>query len=380
MANQDPNANAGASTDNQVFIAEVEKELEGLKQQFKDKVMDQLADGGNLKALVTQFEGGQQRIEAQISQLKGQSQPIGPTVRKKLYADLIFLQQRVRILGERLEDALEAEWPPPTRFAWAVFVVGVALLVGVFLCYVNLHADRPLRVFLKGIPVENRVDLATKASAIKTRALVLAALPKPVEGQNVEASEIISPLRVAMSADLEAAHTTFNGAGFSEPAQAIFEEHYQKIKEELEATTPSGKLIVDHVDQILEHVLKAEEPFFWEIGAGRYVEVLFASFFGIMAFSLLNWWKHMRRPLREYWLAWHVAKIILSLVASVIIVAILSQVNFTTPTSLRDQTAVGLGTASMDFVVAFSMLAGYFSHLVVDYLEAYASRIFKLAE
>jgi hypothetical protein len=372
-------ANAEGSNEDKVFITEMEGELAKLKGRLQDQVKDQLAADGNLQALATKFEDKQAKLEEQVKNLKQSGQTITSNVRKKLRGDLDLLEQGVTTLGERLESATDAEWPPPTVGAWLVFICGIVLLGFVFMCYVNLHTDRPLRVFLKGISVQDRVDLATKMSTIKTRAQELSALPAPAQGQEAETAATVLTLQAAMLDDLEAANAQFKKAAFSPAMLDSFNEHYQKIRTELTAKTPDDKVILEHVDQVVEHILKEEEPFFWETGAGRYVEVLFGSFFGIMTFALYNWWKFMRRPVRAYYLAWHVAKIILSLVASVIIVAVLSQVNFATPTSLKDQTAIGLGTASMDIVVAFSMLSGYFSHLVVDYLEAYATRIFKLA-
>jgi hypothetical protein len=118
------------------------------------------------------------------------------------------------------------------------------------------------------------------------------------------------------------------------------------------------------------------EPYFWDRGAGRYAEVLFASFFGVMVFALYNWWKHMRRPWRSWWLGWYVAKIFLALLVSFAFVVLLSQVNFTTPSSLQSQTAFGLGTAPIEMVIAVSILSGYFGHKALESLERYADRLF----
>jgi hypothetical protein len=138
----------------------------------------------------------------------------------------------------------------------------------------------------------------------------------------------------------------------------------------------NSKAIIIYTDQISRTIRDLKKPYFWDQGPGRYAEVLFASFFGVMVFALHNWWKYMRRPSRDWWLGWYVAKIFLALTVSFTFVAILSQVNFTTPSSLQSQTAFGLGTAPIEIVIAVSVLTGYFGHKALDSLEKYADRLF----
>ena len=79
---------------------------------------------------------------------------------------------------------------------------------------------------------------------------------------------------------------------------------------------------------------------------------------------------------RRYWAAWHLVKVVTIPMITTVFIFILSQINFATPESLEAGTALGLGTAPMEFVWAIAFLGGYFGNRTVDYLEGYAPIVF----
>jgi hypothetical protein len=372
MGNEEVN---GMAQKDEEFIKEIEGDFKRLSELFEGKVKKRLTPDSPLLQEVNDLDKTQGGIKDKIEGLKQRTEPIESETKEELIDKINKFERDIAPIKEGLDVALRLELPSPSLRAWIWFAVEILMVIAAVVLYLNMHADRPVQAFLQGIKPEHRVELAAKVSAIETRALLLDHLREGATGED----EVMQSLKAAMSANLEEANMTFKAAGFSPSNQAIFQKNYDKIKAELEADTPIGKVIVVYLDQIYEDVLKQEEPFFWDRGLGRYIEVLFASFFGAMGFTLYNWWEHMRKPFRGWWVAWHLAKIFLALVFSFSFIAILSQVNFATPESLETQTALGLGTAPIELVIAVSILSGYFSHRTLSFLDKYANRIFGLA-
>ena len=329
-------------------------------------------------------EAGHKRgvLENEISNAKNiisQNQPIDETQKSKIDEDLKRLEGDAIRLKEGVDFAVDAQ--SPSRFAWIVFLAGIAVLIGGLILYISLHKKRP-SALLRGISDEQRLAAIDTLASIRVRATLLEELLAQESAfKDAEDKKTIASLRGNIQNTLrEGVDTLSVITGVSADTGSL----YNELKNEVNPTPPpavglqslNSKAIVIYSNQIGKTIRDLKEPYFWDRGAGRYAEVLFASFFGVMVFALYNWWKHMRRPSRNWWLGWYVAKIFLALMVSFAFVAILSQLNFTTPSSLQSQTAFGLGTAPIEIVIAVSILAGYFGHKALESLESYADRLF----
>jgi hypothetical protein len=314
-----------------------------------------------------------------IKNMTSQNQPIDEAQKRKIDDDLKILEGDAIRLKEGLDFAVDAQ--SPSWFAWIVFLVGIAVLIGGLILYVALHKNRPTAL-LRGISDEQRLAAIDTLAAIRVRATLLEELLAQESAfKDADDKKTIATLRGNIQNTLrEGVDTLSVITGMSADTGSLYNELKHEVNPTLspEAGSKSlnSKAIIIYSNQIGKTIRDLKEPYFWDRGAGRYAEVLFASFFGVMVFALYNWWKHMRRPARNWWLGWYVAKIFLALIVSFAFVAILSQVNFTTPSSLQSQTAFGLGTAPIEIVIAVSILAGYFGHKALESLESYADRLF----
>jgi len=383
-----------AEADNE-FIKEIEDnftmasllfEKASLSATGKDKAGT--AVHSPLLEMVTKMRQEQTDLAAQIAELnhlKAQNQPIGESKKKAAEDALKAFKGDARKLKEGLDFVLDAQ--PLSTFAWIVFLAGVVLLMAVFSFYYYLHANRPYLPFTQSMSDEQRLSAVDALASIRTQALLLGELLSRERAlqndQEKAARAILGSLREHIQKSLQEPVDTLKVvAGLSPDIASL----YSELKNETAPTSANAdglgsqnlndRAIIIYSNQISKAIRELKGPFFWDRGSGRYAEVLFASFFGVMVFALYNWWKHMQRPSRGWWLGWYVAKVFLALMVSFAFVAILSQVNFTTPSSLQSQTAFGLGTAPIEIVIAVSMLTGYFGHKALDALEKYADRLF----
>jgi len=327
----------------------------------------------------TSCESLEDEVES-IKNIQNQNLPIDKDRRRKIDSDLKTFENKVVTMQDGLEFALDTRSPSP--FVWVVFFTGTAVLIGVLIYYISLHANRPTSPQLQGISDAQRLQAIDALTALRVQAAFLEELSARESAfKNEDDKKAMTSLRENIHKTLrDTADTLKVMTSVSADTGSL----YAALQDEISPknSTAEGtqhlnaKAIMIYSNQLGKTVRELPEPYFWERGAKRYAEVLFASFFGVMAFALYNWWKQMRRPARGWWFGWYVAKIFLALMVSFIFVAILSQVNFTTPTSLQSQTAFGLGTAPMEIVIAVSMLAGYFGHKALDALEGYAERLF----
>lgn len=152
--------------------------------------------------------------------------------------------------------------------------------------------------------------------------------------------------------------------------------HLEALQKGITEDAIEPRVLAIYSEELSFAIETADDDYFWETGAGRYAEVLFGAFFGVMVFALYNWWKFMPKPGRPRWAAWLVAKIFLALMSSFVFVVLLSQISFTTPTSLTTGGAIGLGTAPIEMVIAVAILAGFFGHKAIGGLDAYTGRLF----
>jgi hypothetical protein len=322
---------------------------------------------------------------ADLKNLQVQNQPIGETKKKAIDDVLKTFDGDATKLREGLDFAMDAR--PPSTFAWSVFVAGVGVLIAMFFFYYYLHANGLYSPPTQSMSDTERLSAVDALASIRTQATFLGELLSRGSALQKDEEKVakatLNSLREHVQKTLQEPVDTLKVVvGLSPDTGGL----YSELKNE---TTPksasadglgsqnlNSKAIIIYSNQISKTIRDLKEPYFWERGSGRYAEVLFGSFFGAMVFALYNWWKHMRRPARAWWLGWGIAKIFLALMVSFTLVAILSQVNFTTPSGLQSQTAFGLGTAPIEIVIAVSILAGYFGHKALDSLENYADRLF----
>lgn len=346
---------AGMSDTAQKFLENSRKALEKISARLAN-VRGALGQGSALERTIASLEASRDNLVKRLDAI-APDQPLEAAVKRGIQGDLTTLKRRVSRVNDGIQFAVDPQ--PPRAGAWIWFLAELVLIVLVAWLYVDVHRGRPLRTFLRSVRPAVRVELAIQAADLKALAL---AQPPDLEtlGKGVSA--------------LEAA---FGKAGFAPDDERIFADAVGRIRVELaRREAANGGVVAVHLDRIVEDVLKGEEGFFWDRGVGRYVEVLFAIFFGVMAFALYNTWEYMRHPGRAWWVAWHVAKAFMALVLGFVTIVILSQVNFATPSSLENQTALGLGTAPIELVMAVSALAGYFSHRMLGFLDRYADKVF----
>ena len=341
--------------DVQKFVQETRVALGRVSSRLKG-IQNALADESRLKKEVAGFERSRDALAKRLDEIPP-DQPLDGALKREIQVDLAGLKRRVSRVSDGVQFAVDPQ--PPRLGSWAWFIVELLLIVGVAWFYLSLHDGRPLRVFLRGVSPEARVELALQAADLKASAIAE------------------TPDADALAKSVAAFEAAFDKAGFAPDDKAVFGDTAARIRAEIARNEKmNGEVIGVHVDRIVEDVLKAEEPFFWDRGVGRYVEVLFAIFFGVMAFALYNTWEYMRHPGRSWWVAWHIAKVFMALVLGFVTIVILSQVNFATPSSLENQMALGLGTAPIELVLAVSALAGYFSHRMLGFLDRYANKMF----
>ncbi len=343
------------ANDVEKFVQDMRERVEKATANLED-VESALAQDSQLQRFVASLRATRDKVAQELDAIPP-DQPLEAERKKSIREMVTTLARRASRVREGIEYAVDPR--PPKVGAWIWFGVELLLIVLVAWLYVNLHQGRPLRVFLKSVSPASRVELTLQLADLKTRALAA------------------EPDLAALDGVLDGMRATFDGAGFAPEDTKVFDEAIGRIRTELaRGEEMNGEVVGVYADRIVEDVLKAEEPFFWDRGVGRYVEVLFAVFFGVMAFALYNNWQYMRYPGRSWWVAWHIAKIFMALVLGFVTIAILSQVNFATPSSLENQTALGLGLAPIELVIAISALAGYFSHRMVGFLDRYADKIF----
>ncbi len=339
----------------QKFVEDSRKALEKISAKL-DNIRGALGQGSGLEKMVTSLEASRDSLIKRLDAI-APDQPLEAAVKRDIQSDLATLKRRVSRVNDGIQFAVDPQ--PPRAGAWIWFLAELALIVLVAWLYVDVHRGRPLRAFLKSVSPAARVELALQTAELK--ALATAETP------DLE----------ALAKGVSALEAGFAKAGFAPDDERIFADAVARIQAELaRKEAANGGVVAVHLDRIVEDVLKGEEGFFWDRGVGRYVEVLFAIFFGVMAFALYNTWEYMRHPGRAWWVAWHVAKAFMALVLGFVAIVILSQVNFATPSSLENQTALGLGTAPIELVIAVSALAGYFSHRMLGFLDRYADKVF----
>lgn len=322
---------------------------------------------------------------ADLKNLQGQNQPIGEARKEAINEVLKTFEGDATKLREGLDFAMEAR--PPSTFAWSVFFAGVGVLMAMFFFYYYLHANRLYAPLTRSMSDPEHLSAVDALASIRTQVTFLGELRSRESAfqkdEEKAAKATLNSLREHVQKTLQDHMDTLKVVvGLSPDTGGL----YSDLKNETmpKSTSADGvgsqnlnsKAIIIYSNQIGKTIRDLKEPYFWERGSGRYAEVLFGSFFGAMVFALYNWWKFMRTPDRVWWLGWAIAKIFLALMVSFSLVAILSQVNFTTPSSLQSQTAFGLGTAPIEIVIAVSILAGYSGHKVLDSLETYADRLF----
>lgn len=343
------------ATDSEKFVQQMRAQVEKASVHL-GRIQAALAQDSQLHRFVATLQASRDRILQDLDELPP-DQPVEASTKRAVRQKVATLARRASRVDEGIEYAVDPR--PPKVGAWIWFGVELLAVVLVAWLYVNLHQGRPLHVFLRSVPPASRVELALQLADLKTRAVA-------------EESDL-----AALGGVLDGVEAAFDEANFAPEDERIFDEAVAHIRTELaRGSEMNGEVVGVFADRIVDDVLKGEEPFFWDRGVGRYVEVLFAVFFGVMAFALYNNWEHMRRPGRSWWIAWHIAKIFMALVLGFVTIAVLSQVNFATPSSLENQTALGLGLAPIELVIAISVLAGYFSHRMVGFLDRYADRIF----
>ena len=337
------------------FVQETRAALEKVSTRIKS-IQGALADGSKLNREVAGFAGSRDDLFKALDAIPP-DQPLDAAVKRKIQVDLTSLKRRVSRVDDGVQFAVDPK--PPKLGSWLWFAAEVLIIVGMAWFYLHLHEGRPLRVFLRSVAPEARVELALQAAELKIGAIAE------------------KPDADALAKSVAAFQAAFEKAGFAPDDKKTFDDAVERIQAELARTDKmNGEVIGVHVDRIVDDVLKAEEPFFWDRGVGRYVEVLFAIFFGVMTFALYNTWEYMRHPGRSWWIAWHIAKVVMALVLGFVTIVILSQVNFATPSSLENQTALGLGTAPIELLMAVSALTGYFSHRMLGFLDRYANKVF----
>ncbi len=343
------------ATDAEKFVQQMRTQVEKASGHLGD-IQSALAQDSELHRFVAGLQASRKRILQELEALP-LDQPVEASKKRDVRQKVAALTRRAARVDEGIEFAVDPR--PPKVTAWIWFGVELLAVVLVALFYVNLHQGRPLRVFLRSVPPASRVELALQLADLKT----LAVAEKPD--------------LAALGGVLDGVEAGFEEANFAPEDKTVFDESVAHIRTELSrGDEMNGEVVGVYADRIVNAVLKAEDPFFWDRGVGRYVEVLFAVFFGVMAFALYNNWQYMRSPGRSWWIAWHIAKIFMALVLGFVTIAILSQVNFATPSSLEKQTALGLGLAPIELVIAISALAGYFSSRMVGFLDRYADRVF----
>lgn len=339
----------------QKFIEETRQALEKVSAKLRN-IRGVLGQGSALDRAVTSMETSRDDLLKRLDAL-APDQPLDGAVKRGIQNDLTTLKRRVSRVNDGLQFAVDPQ--PPRAGAWVWFLTELALIVLVAWLYVDVHQGRPLRAFLKGVKPAARVELAVQTTELK-----MLATAQPLDQD-------------ALAKGVAALEAAFARAGFAPDDAQVFAGSAERIRAELaRKDKANGEVVAVYLDRIVEDVLKGEEGFFWDRGVGRYVEVLFAIFFGVMAFALYNTWEYMRHPGRAWWVAWHVAKAFIALVLGFVAIVILSQVNFATPASLEKQTALGLGTAPIELVMAVAALAGYFSHRVLGFLDRYADKVF----
>lgn len=339
----------------QKFLEDSQKALEKISARLAN-VRGALGQSSALERTIASLEASRDNLVKRLDAI-APDQPLEAAVKRGIQADLDTLKRRVSRVNDGIQFAADPQ--PPRAGAWIWFLAEVVLIVLVAWLYVDVHRGRPLRAFLRSVRPAVRVELAIQVADLKALAL---AQPPDLE---------------ALGKGVSALEAAFGKAGFAPDDERIFANAVGRIRVELaRREAANGDVVAVHLDRIVEDVLKAEEGFFWDRGVGRYVEVLFAIFFGVMAFALYNTWEYMRHPGRAWWVAWHVAKAFMALVLGFVTIVILSQVNFATPASLENQTALGLGTAPIELVMAVSALAGYFSHRMLGFLDRYADKVF----
>ncbi|MDH7490324.1 MAG: hypothetical protein QHH80_12565 [Anaerolineae bacterium] len=337
------------------FLEDSRKTLEKISAKLAN-IRGALGQGAALEKTVASLEASRDSLVRRLDAIQP-DQPLDAALKRDIQSDLATLKRRVSRVNDGIQFAVDPQ--PPRLGAWVWFLSELVLIVLVAWLYVDIHSGRPLRAFLKGISPAARVELALQTAELKALAT---AQPADLE---------------ALTKGVAALDAAFAKAGFPPDDVRVFADAVERIREELaRKDKANGEVVAVYLDRIVEDVLKSEEGFFWDRGVGRYVEVLFAIFFGVMAFALYNTWEYMRHPGRSWWVAWHVAKAFMALVLGFVTIVILSQVNFATPASLEKQTALGLGTAPIELVMAVSALAGYFSHRMLGFLDRYADKVF----
>jgi len=339
----------------QKFLEDSRKALDKIAAKLAN-IRGVLGQGAALDKMVTGLEASRDDLAKRLDEI-APDQPLETSAKRKIQGDLSTLKRRVSRVNDGIQFAVDPQ--PPKAGAWAWFLAELALIVLVAYLYVDVHQGRPLRAFLRGVSPAARVELAIQTAELKALAT---AQPTDLE---------------ALAKGISALESAFARAGFPPDDAKVFADAVERMRAELaRKDKANGEVVGVYLDRIVEDVLKGEEGFFWDRGVGRYVEVLFAIFFGVMAFALYNTWEYMRHPGRSWWVAWHVAKAFMALVLGFVTIVILSQVNFATPASLEKQTALGLGTAPIELVMAVSALAGYFSHRMLGFLDRYADKVF----
>jgi|GEM_PF-4203526 len=339
----------------QKFLEDSRKTLDKITAKLAN-IRGALGQGAALDKMVTGLEASRDDLAKRLDEIPP-DQPLETSAKRKIQGDLSTLKRRVSRVNDGIQFAVDPQ--PPKAGAWAWFLAELALIVLVAYLYVDVHQGRPLRAFLRGVSPAARVELAIQTAELKALAT---AQPTDLE---------------ALAKGISALESAFARAGFPPDDAKVFADAVERMRAELaRKDKANGEVVGVYLDRIVEDVLKGEEGFFWDRGVGRYVEVLFAIFFGVMAFALYNTWEYMRHPGRSWWVAWHVAKAFMALVLGFVTIVILSQVNFATPASLEKQTALGLGTAPIELVMAVSALAGYFSHRMLGFLDRYADKVF----
>lgn len=337
------------------FIQQSQATLETISARLGG-IQVRLDDGSSLRKQVAGFATTRDALAKKVADLQP-DQPLDAGIKRDIQIDLTKLKRQVSRVNEGIQFAVDPQ--PPRLGSWIWFAAEVLIIVGMAWLYLHLHEGRPLRVFLKGVTPEARVELALQAAELKNSAVA----EEPDTG--------------ALAKSVTAFEAAFEKAGFAPDDEKAFGDVVGRIQAELaRGDEMNGEVIGVHVDRIVDDVLKAEEPFFWARGVGRYIEVLFALFFGVMTFALYNTWEYMRHPGRSWWVAWHIAKVFMALVLGFVTIVILSQVNFVTPSSLENQTALGLGLAPIELLIAVSALTGYFSHRMLGFLDRYANKVF----
>lgn len=342
------------ATDDEKFVQQMREQLEKASEKI-EKAQKALAENSSLRRFLSGLATTRDNLAKELDAIPP-DEALDAAAKQRIRSQVSTLRSR----ASRVEEGTTfAEDPrPPKLGAWIWFAVEFLAVVLVAWLYVSLHAGRPLKSTLEGVSPAIRVELAVEAADMK---------------QLASADE---PDRAALSGVLGQMETTLAEAQFAPGDRSALTEVIDGMRTALTASGDvNGGVVSLYADNMIE-TLKTEESFFWEHGVGRYAEVLFAVFFGVMAFALYNNWEYMRHPGRAWWIAWHIAKGLMALVLGFVTIVILSQVNFTTPGSIEDQTALGLGFAPIELVIAISALAGYFSHRMVGFLDRYADRIF----